>query len=304
MLLETNVPNYVKRSGKVRDLYELGHTLMIIITTDRISAFDHVFPNGIPNKGKILNALCKFWAEKLDVYYHCISTDLQYMPEPFRLPEFAGRIMMVEKADVIPFECVVRGYLTGSAWEEYRKSGEICGVRYPAGLQQYMQFPRPIFTPAIKAKTGHDINVSFSYMADQVGFDVAAEIEQKSIELYLEAAEHAWHNGVIIADSKLEWGKLRHVSDELVLIDEMFTPDSARFWSLSDYVVGSSTECHSPRKIPSFDKQFLRDWVAGSGWDRNSPPPPIPEEIVQQTLARYKDAYKMLVGVDFSENQI
>lgn len=291
-LYQSQVENYICHRGKVRDIYELGETMLIIVTTDRISAFDYIFPNTtIPDKGRVLNRLSLYWTEALDVKYHLISTELNHLPEDFRRPEFDGRIMLVEKAEVIPFECVVRGFLAGSAWKEYQKTGSVCGIEFPKGLQENHQFPKPIFTPAIKNKSGHDENVSFDYMAEKLGMEVSAEIEALSMELYTDAAQIAWSNGIIIADTKFEWGLLPYLQNTLILVDEVLTPDSSRFWPLNEYKIGGS--------INSFDKQFVRDWVEQSGWDKTSEPPPLPEDIIDKTRAKYVEAYEKLTGNKF-----
>lgn len=291
-IYQSKVENYVCRRGKVRDIYELGDTMLIIVTSDRISAFDKVFPNTIiPDKGKILTKISEYWSEVLDFKYHLIGTELTHLPEDFRKPEFEGRTMLVEKAEVVPFECVVRGYLCGSAWKEYKKTGMVCGIKLPAGLQENQQFPKPIFTPATKNDVGHDENVSFDYMASRLGVELSAELEALSIELYMDAAQIAWNNGIIIADTKFEWGILRHLQDTLIVIDEVLTPDSSRFWPLSEYKVGQS--------ISSFDKQYLRDWAEQSGWDKEGDPPPIPEEVIMKTREKYIEAYERLTGNKF-----
>jgi phosphoribosylaminoimidazole-succinocarboxamide synthase len=291
-LYQSQVENYVCRRGKVRDVYELGETMLIIVTTDRISAFDHVFPNiTIPDKGRVLNKLSMFWSEALDFKYHLISTEANHLPEEFRRPEFEGRTMLVEKAEVLPFECVVRGYLAGSAWKEYQNTGVVCGITFPPGLKENQQFPKPIFTPAIKNQTGHDENVSFEYMAKELGIELSAEIEALSIELYMDAAQIAWLNGIIIADTKFEWGTLPHLQNELILVDEVFTPDSSRFWPLADYKIGGS--------INSFDKQYIRDWAEQSGWDKESDPPPLPEDVIEKTRDKYIEAYERLTSTKF-----
>ncbi len=295
-LRETKVDNYVCRRGKVRDVYELGETMLIIVTTDRVSAFDHVFPNTIQDKGKILQAISCFWAKKLEMPYHLIATDLNQMPEDFREPEFRSRTMLVERAEVIPFECVVRGYLAGSAWKEYQKTGSVCGIPLPPNLRQNQQFPKPIFTPAIKAATGHDENVSFDVMAKEIGVELAAEIEALSVELYTEAAQVAWANGIIIADTKFEWGILPYLNNTVVLIDEVITPDSSRFWPLDAYKLDAS--------IPSFDKQFIRDWAENSGWDKESSPPPLPPDIIEKTRNKYVEAYERLTGEKWARNSL
>lgn len=288
-LYQSKVDNYVCRRGKVRDIYELGETMLIIVTSDRISAFDYVFPNTvIPDKGKVLNKMSCFWADVLDCKYHLISTELNHLPEEFRKPDFADRTMLVERAEVIPFECVVRGYLAGSAWKEYKQTGMVCGIKLPPGLQENQQFPKPIFTPAIKNNVGHDENVSFDYMAQELGMEISAEMEAMSIELYQDAAQLAWNKGIIIADTKFEWGLLTHLQNTLVLVDEILTPDSSRFWPLNEYKVGGP--------ISSFDKQYLRDWAEVSGWDKQSDPPPLPEEVIAKTREKYLEAYEKLTG--------
>jgi phosphoribosylaminoimidazole-succinocarboxamide synthase len=263
--------------------------MLIIVTSDRISAFDYVFPNTIiPDKGRILNKLSAFWADTLSFKYHLISTELNHLPNDFRRPEFEGRTMLVEKAEVIPFECVVRGYLAGSAWQEYQKTGMVCGIKLPAGLQENQQFPKPIFTPAIKNNVGHDENVSFEYMATNLGMEASVEIEALSIELYMDAAQLAWHNGIIIADTKFEWGVLSHLQNALIVVDEVLTPDSSRFWPLSEYKVGQS--------INSFDKQYLRDYLDSTTWDKASSPPVLPDEVIEKTRSKYIEAYERLTG--------
>jgi len=289
-IYKTEIPNYTSKRGKVRDTYSLGDTMLIIITTDRISAFDHVFPETtIPDKGKVLQGISCYWAEALDLNYHLISTDLNRLPEDFRKPEFEGRAMLVEKAEVIPFECVVRGFLAGSAWKEYQQTGSVCGIALPKGLKENQQLIKPIFTPATKADNGHDQNVTFDYMSSKIGLDLAAELEAMSLEIYTDAAQVAWQNGIIIADTKFEFGVMAHASNTLMLIDEVLTPDSSRFWPLEDYKLNAP--------INSFDKQFVRDWVEQSGWDKNSEPPPLPEEVVTKTRDKYLEAYEKITGV-------
>jgi len=295
-IFETDFPNYTVSRGKVRDIYEFGETMYIIITTDRVSAYDWVFPETvIPDKGRILNKLSCYWTDALDVYYHMISNDFAHLPQDFNIPELKDRIMLVEKAEVIPFECVVRGYLAGSGWKDYKETGKVCGVELPPGLKENQQLPKPIFTPATKATSGHDENVSFEYMEDKIGTEMAAELEARSLELYTDAAEIAWKKGIIIADTKFEWGILRYVNDELVLIDEVLTPDSSRFWAIEDYEPGKS--------IPSFDKQFVRDYIAISGWDKASEPPPLPGDIIMKTREKYIEAYEKITGEKFDEIQ-
>lgn len=287
-LRESNIAGFPVKRGKVRDVYDVGPTMLVIVATDRISAFDYVLNSLIPDKGKVLTQMSLFWADQLDVYYHVISNDPEHMPVAFNTPELQGRSMFVEKAKVIPFECVVRGYLCGSAWKEYKKTGEVCGIKLPKGLKENQQFPTPIFTPSTKAESGHDENIPFSQMANVLGMDLASELESRSIGLYMQAAEYAWNRGIIIADTKFEWGQLPHASDDLALIDEIITPDSSRFWALEKYRLGSS--------MPSFDKQSVRNWLEKSGWDKNSPPPPLPANVVRQTRSKYLDAFKRITG--------
>jgi phosphoribosylaminoimidazole-succinocarboxamide synthase len=267
-------------------VYDLGDTLAVV-ATDRISAFDWVLPTGIPGKGRVLTALTVFWLNRLGVPHHLLSTDLADLPVAFRRPELAGRTMLVRKAIVVPFECVVRGYLAGSAWKEYRRSGTVCGVPLPAGLRESDKLPEPIFTPATKAEQGlHDENVSFERMAADTGDRLAAELRAKTLAVYRSAAEYAAGRGILVADTKLEWGTLP--SGEVILIDEVLTPDSSRFWPASEYHPGSAP--------PSFDKQFVRDWLETSGWDKLSPPPPLPGQIAEWTADKYREALSRLAG--------
>ncbi len=285
VVLRTEVPGVPCRRGKVRDVYDLGDTLAIV-ATDRISAFDWVMSTGIPGKGRLLTAMTKFWLGWLAVPNHLISDAVDDLPEPFRRRRemFDGRTMLVRKTAVIPFECVARGYLAGSGWKEYRQAGTVCGVPLPAGLREADKLPEPIFTPATKAESGHDENITFDRMAAAVGAGLATELRDRTLAVYRRAAEYAAGRGVIIADTKLEWGKLP--SGEVILIDEVLTPDSSRFWPADSYRPGGSP--------PSFDKQFLRDWLESAGWDKQSPPPQLPPEVVAQTAARYREALDRL----------
>lgn len=279
IVTETNLP-LPKRSGKVRDVYDLGDQLLVV-STDRISAFDWILPNGIPSKGRILTQLSKFWFEKLDVENHLLTTTLP--PELATHSELEGRSMVVRKAQVVPFECVVRGYLEGSGWQEYQRDSQVCGVQLPAGLMQCSRLREPIFTPATKAESGHDLNVSFEYMANELGVETAQTLRDKSLDVYQTAAKYAESRGLIVADTKLEWG---WHDGRIILIDEVLTPDSSRFWPADSYEPGHSQ--------PSFDKQFVRQWLMQSGWDRESPPPQLPEEVVLQTSQKYIEAYERL----------
>jgi phosphoribosylaminoimidazole-succinocarboxamide synthase len=280
-----------KRSGKVRDVYDLGDRLLIV-ATDRISAFDWVLPNGIPDKGRVLTGLSAYWFKRLNVVNHLISTDIDDAGLKLASEERAsleGRVMVVRKARVVPFECVVRGYLSGSGWKEYRSSGAVCGLRLPSGLVESDRID-PIFTPATKAETGHDENVSFETMAAAVGKDVAETLQSMSLEVYQTAAEHASRCGLILADTKFEWG-FDTETGGLLLIDEVLTPDSSRYWPLESYRPG--------RPQPSFDKQFVRDWLETTGWDKASPPPRLPDDVVQKTRDKYVEAFEKLTGKPF-----
>ncbi|HEY1376467.1 MAG TPA: phosphoribosylaminoimidazolesuccinocarboxamide synthase, partial [Gemmataceae bacterium] len=286
-LLRSDVPGVPVRRGKVRDVYDLGDRL-VIVATDRLSAFDWVLPTPIPGKGRLLTQLTLFWLDLLGVPNHLLGTDVAAMGQPFadHADELTGRTMLVRKAAVVPFECVVRGYLAGSGWAEYRRTGAVCGVPLPPGLRESEKLPEPIFTPATKAEAGHDENVSFDVMAAQVGADLAAELRDKSIAVYRRAADHAAARGIILADTKFEWGRLPDGS--VILIDEVLTPDSSRFWPADEYRVGG--------RPPSFDKQYVRDWLETTAWDKNSPPPALPEDVVRQTRAKYVEAYERLTG--------
>jgi phosphoribosylaminoimidazole-succinocarboxamide synthase len=287
VLLRSDVPGYPCRRGKVRDVYDLGDRL-VIVATDRISAFDWVLPTGIPDKGAALTSLTRFWLDHLRVPNHLLEVDPAKMPPAFaeRAEALAGRSMMVRKADVVPVECVVRGYLAGSGWKEYREAGTVCGIALPAGLRQSEQLPEPIFTPATKEEVGHDINISFERMAEITGRDAAEELRRRSLDVYRRAAEYARGKGIIIADTKFEWGRLP--GGEIILIDEVLTPDSSRFWPADQYRAGISP--------PSFDKQFVRDWLETTSWDKNSPPPELPSDVVAKTREKYLEAYQRLTG--------
>lgn len=283
-LLQTDLP-LPKRSGKVRDVYDLGDSLLIV-STDRISAFDYILPSGIPDKGKLLTSMSQFWFGRLPTRNHLRSTEVpQPLVDQFDTSPLLGRVMVVDKAQVIPYECVVRGYLEGSGLLEYRQHQQICGIQLPPGLLQCDRLPEPIFTPATKAEAGHDENVSFDRMASDIGLDLATSLRNVSLEIYRRAAEHAHDRGILIADTKFEFG---FVEGELTLVDEVLTPDSSRFWPLDDYQPG--------RAQVSFDKQFVREWLSHCGWDKNSPPPPLPQDIRRQTAERYREAYQRLTA--------
>jgi phosphoribosylaminoimidazole-succinocarboxamide synthase len=284
-VLRTEIAGYPCRRGKVRDVYDLGDRL-VIVATDRISAFDFVLPTPIPDKGRILTQMTLFWLAHLDVPNHLISADVAALPGPFaaQAEVLRGRSMLVRKASVVPVECVVRGYIAGSGWKEYQKDRTVCGIPLPAGLKQSQQLTEPIFTPATKEESGHDQNISFEQMAKITGPELALQLKRKSIDLYRRAAEHARGHGIIIADTKFEWGKL--ADGTLVLIDEVLTPDSSRFWPIDQYQPGTSP--------PSFDKQFVRDWLETTTWDKNSPPPELPADVVQRTQSKYREAIEKL----------
>jgi phosphoribosylaminoimidazole-succinocarboxamide synthase len=286
-LLESRIEGYPCRRGKVRDVYDLGDRL-VIVATDRISAFDWVLSTPIPDKGRVLTQLTLFWLDCLQIPNHLISADLRAMPAPFanRVNELQGRTMLVRKAEVVPIECVVRGYLAGSGWKEYRQRQTVCGIQLLPGMQESQQLEKPIFTPSTKEETGHDINISWDEMIKRTGSKTGEELRRRSLDVYSRAAEYARARGIIIADTKFEWG--RTVDGQIILVDEVLTPDSSRFWPLDQYRVGSSP--------PSFDKQFVRDWLETTGWDKNSPAPALPDHVVARTREKYLEAYEQLTG--------
>ena len=285
----TDLPLKVFARGKVRDTYELDDDRLLMVATDRISAFDHVLPNGIPDRGKVLTQLSIFWFSQTDFFQenHLVSGMVPDLPAALRdrRDELAGRFMIVRKAKRIDFECVVRGYLAGSAWSEYQESQTLAGETMPPGLRQSEKLVTPVFSPATKAESGHDENISFKQMTKEIGDDLATKLKDASLELYRFAAELAGRRGLILADTKFEFGT---INDELILIDEALTPDSSRLWEASTYVAGTSPD--------SYDKQFVRDWLTRSGWDKESEPPALPEDVVAQTRDRYLTAYQRLVG--------
>jgi phosphoribosylaminoimidazole-succinocarboxamide synthase len=289
-LTSSQIPGHAPRTGKVRDIYDFGDRLLFI-ATDRISAFDWVLPTGIPDKGRVLTQMSLFWFGRLSVPNHLIGEDLSALPLPAGTPreDLAGRSLVVRKTQVFPVECVVRGYLAGSGWKEYQQTQSVCGIKLPPGLQESSQLPEPIFTPATKAESGHDENISFERMSEIVGADDARALRQLSLQIYREASEYARSKGIIIADTKFEFGR---VDGKIILIDEVLTPDSSRFWPADRYQPG--------RGQPSFDKQFVRDWLETTGWDKQSPPPAAPAEIVGKTRAKYIEAYELLTGNQFA----
>ena len=309
VVIEIDIPGLsLFNRGKVRDIYEVGNNLLIV-ATDRISAFDSVIPNGIPYKGKVLTLLSEFWFNYTSdlAENHLITTDIKKVlntlltsskgvipPSPpfekggeggFDVEMLSGRSMLVKKTKVIPIECVVRGYLAGSAWKEYKESGSVCGIKLPAGLKECERFAEPIFTPATKATSGHDVNISYAEASEMVGKEIMSKLRERSIAIYKKACDYAYGRGIIISDTKFEWGML---NGKIILIDELLTPDSSRFWPLAGYTPG--------RQQPSFDKQFVRDYLERIRWDKNPPAPTLPDEIVHRTSEKYLEAYRMLTG--------
>jgi phosphoribosylaminoimidazole-succinocarboxamide synthase len=289
VVLQTSLPGLPVRRGKVRDVYDLGQQLLLV-STDRLSAFDWVLPTGIPDKGRVLTQVSAFWFDRLGEPNHLISTDVQKMglPTGVDLSLLEGRTTLCRKTKVVPIECVMRGYLSGSGWAEYRQSGAVCGIKLPSGLTESARLPEPIFTPATKAETGHDENISFEQMVEVVGRELSEELRRRSIDIFQRGAAYALQRGIIIADTKFEFGE---VDGQILLIDEVLTPDSSRFWPADQYVAG--------RGQPSYDKQFVRDWLTASGWDKNSPPPALPDDVVTKTQAKYVEAYEQLTGRKF-----
>ena len=294
-VLETSLAALPVRRGKVRDIYDLGEQLLLV-STDRISAFDWVLPTGISDKGRVLTQVSAFWFDQLKVPNHLLSVDIDEiaaaLPVDLSADEremLAGRSTLCRKTKVVPVECVARGYLVGSGWKDYQRTGAVCGNVLPEGMQQAQQIEEVIFTPATKAEEGHDENISFERMVDVVGSDVANELRSRSIDIYLRGAEFARERGIIIADTKFEFGM---VDDEIILIDEVLTPDSSRFWPADQYAVGSNP--------PSYDKQFVRDWLETTDWDKNSTPPELPADVVAKTREKYIEAYEQLTGETFA----
>ena len=290
-VVETSFSNLtLLRRGKVRDVYVVDDERLLIVATDRISAFDSVSPTPIERKGEVLTALSRFWFDKLGhiVPHHLITAEIEKMPESIRAhqQELRGRSMLVKRTEVFPVECVVRGYITGSGWKDYQRTGSVCGHKLPAGLRDSEKLSEPIFTPATKAETGHDENISEEQMADIVGREVMETLRHASLRLYTEASDYARTRGIIIADTKFEFGRDR--DGGIILIDEVLTPDSSRFWPMDAYEVGKSQ--------PSFDKQYVRDYYESIGWNKQPPAPELPPEVAQATTARYLEAYEFLVG--------
>lgn len=290
---QSHLPGMTPRQGKVRDVYDFGDQLLFV-ATDRISAFDWILPTGIPDKGKLLTQMSCFWFDLLKVRHHLVSTNPAILPLPSGtdLSQLEGRSLVVQKTRVIPIECVVRGYLAGSGWKEYRASQTICGISLPPGLVECDKLAEPIFTPATKAESGHDENISFEQMQRDIDTQLAVKLRDLSLSIYRKAADYALKKGIVLADTKFEFGLL---GEDIILIDEVLTPDSSRFWPLDQYQPGQGQ--------PSFDKQFVRDWLETQPWDKNSPPPPLPEDVVLQTRAKYVEAFEQLTGSTFQSSQ-
>jgi phosphoribosylaminoimidazole-succinocarboxamide synthase len=290
-LLQTSLSDLpLVRRGKVRDVYGVDDDSLLIVATDRISAFDCVLPTPIERKGEVLTALSQFWFDRLGhvVANHLITSDVEKMPEVLRRQSqtLAHRSMLVRRADVFPVECVVRGYLVGSGWKDYLRTGEVCGHKLPAGLLESAELPQPLFTPSTKAEEGHDENISEDQVRNLVGDETTALLRDTSLKLYSEARDYARQRGIIIADTKFEFGQDKN--GDLMLIDEVLTPDSSRFWPADAYQPG--------RSQPSFDKQFVRDYLETLDWDKKPPAPSIPSEVASATTARYLEAYRLLTG--------
>ena len=290
IVLQTRLPGVKLFSrGKVRDIYEIDSDRLLIVATDRLSAFDVVMAEGIPDKGLVLTQLSCFWFEffRSVIPSHFLTANIaDYPPElqPFS-DQLAGRSMLVKKTKPFPIECVVRGYLAGSGWNDYRRTGAVCGIKLPAGLTESVKLDQPIFTPATKAQEGHDENISWDETVARVGASAAEQLRENSLALYEKAREYAAHRGILIADTKFEWG-LR--DGKIILIDEVLTPDSSRFWPKDGYAPGKAQ--------PSFDKQWVRDYLLSVGWNKQPPPPPLPREVVEKTGEKYREAYRLLTG--------
>jgi len=290
-LLQTSLSDLsLVRRGKVRDVYAIDDERLLIVATDRISAFDCVLPTPIERKGEVLTALSQFWFDKLGhvVANHLLTSDIEQMPDEVKrhASTLAGRSMLVRRADVYPVECVVRGYLVGSGWKDYLRTGEVCGHKLPEGLMESAELPEPLFTPSTKAEEGHDENISEAQVRDIVGAETTALLRDTSLRLYSEARNYARERGIIIADTKFEFGVDKNGT--LTLVDEVLTPDSSRFWPAAEYQPG--------RSQPSFDKQFVRDYLETLDWDKKPPAPAIPPDVAKATTARYVDAYRLLAG--------
>jgi phosphoribosylaminoimidazole-succinocarboxamide synthase len=290
VLLQTDFPELeLHASGKVRDVYVLDRERLLFVATDRISAFDYVLATGIPHKGRVLTQISLFWFDLLRdlVPNHLIAADMDQYPASLQkyADQLRGRSMIVTRAEMFPVECVVRGYISGSAWKEYKTTGQVCGIELPKGLRESYRLPEPIFTPATKAATGHDENVSFSEMVGLVGPEVSRQLRDLSVAIYVRAAEYARQKGIIIADTKFEFGR---TAQGITLADEVLTPDSSRFWPADKYASGSSQE--------SFDKQYVRDYLEEIRWNKRPPAPALPAEVARRTSEKYVEAYHLLTG--------
>jgi phosphoribosylaminoimidazole-succinocarboxamide synthase len=295
VLLHTDIPELeLYASGKVRDIYKVDSDHLLFVASDRISAFDYVLASGIPNKGRVLTQLSLFWFDFLKniVANHLVTADVSKYPAELKAHEsqLRGRSMLVAHAQMVQVECVVRGYLSGSGWKEYKGNGEVCGIKLPAGLKESDKLPEPIFTPAIKAQTGHDENISFDRMVTVAGGDLSAKLRDLSIAIYKAAADYALTKGIIIADTKFEFGM---TPAGLVLADEVLTPDSSRFWPVDTYVPGKAVE--------SYDKQYVRDYLESIKWNKQPPAPGLPEEVAAKTSEKYVEAYRRLTGHDLPQ---
>ena len=289
-ITETALPFPLARRGKVRDVYDLDDRYLFV-ATDRISAFDVVLSPGIPDKGSVLNQISNFWFKRFsDVENHIVETDFARFPSDVaRHDELRGRSVIVKKCSVIPIECVARGYLVGSGLKEYNETGAVCGIKLEPGLKTASKLSKPIFTPSTKEDTGHDINISYEQMAERIGEDLASQLRDLTLSLYQRAADYALTRGIIIADTKFEFGLMQ---GRVIWIDEALTPDSSRFWPADQYVVGKNP--------PSFDKQFVRDWLETTGWNKQPPSPELPADVIERTREKYIEAYRVLTGEDLA----
>ena len=291
VVTDTDLPFKVFKKGKVRDVYEFDDNLLLVVT-DRISAFDYVLPDPIPYKGICLTQISRFWFDffKDTVPSHVVSADVADFPDELKEYEnvLSGRSMLVRRAEVFPIECIVRGYISGSAWKSYQEDGTVCGIRLPSGLKESDKFDEPLFTPSTKADTGHDINISFEKMKDIIGEEDAVKIKELSLKMYNDGTDYARKKGIIIADTKFEFGK---IGDQIIVVDEALTPDSSRFWPANLYEPGKSQ--------PSFDKQYVRDYLTSTGWDKNSSPPHLPKNVIKETQRKYREAYERITGKKF-----
>ena len=277
-------------SGKVREIYAVDNDKLMLVVSDRISAFDVILPTMVQDKGKVLNKISEFWFDYVKdvIPNHIITTKFEEFPEEFQKEEFRDRSMLVRKLKMLPIECIVRGYITGSGWKSYQECGEVCGIKLPEGLKESQKLPEPIFTPTTKAQEGHDQNIDFEGVCNLIGRDLAEKVRAKTIEIYKKCSDYALARGIIIADTKFEFGL--DENGELVLGDEVLTPDSSRFWPASDYEIGRSQK--------SFDKQYMRDWLKTNNWDAANPTP-IPDDVIKTTRAKYIEAYEKITGKDF-----